>query len=129
MEIVRPLSLWLGAAVCGSFACTLIINPILGGDWSATSLGWIVALSVYTLFFTVPGSGLLCLSYGWSENRGLVELARQGLVVLLGAAVGAAMMVPLGGTQNVLTGLFYGTGTALAWVGLYAILYGRGQRL
>jgi hypothetical protein len=126
METVRGLSLWLGAALFGSLGCTIIWCVALGGDWSEIDLRMLLGLSIMTLFFTVPGSGLLGLAFGWTGQRGISVPLRRALLIPFGMIVGGALTLCFTPFQTALVGLAYGGATAIGWGLLHAAFYGRG---
>jgi len=128
METVRGLSLWLGAALVGSLGGTIIGNIALQGGWSEASIRMLLAIATTTLFFTVPGAGLLGLAFAWTRNRGLGLMLRLALLVPVGAVFGGALMALSGSVPVAIAGLTYGGATGLGWAMLHAALYGHARR-
>ncbi len=123
-QTIRGLLLWIGAAVLGAFGCTALANLALGGGWSEDDVRGVLALGLGTLIFTLGGSAFLVLVFAWMERWSMPPMARYGTLILVGAAAGAAVMLPFGTPASSAAGLAYGVATAMAWAALHRILFG-----
>ena len=117
---LRGLIVWLGAPLVASFLCTLVIE-IAGGDLSAFALRFGLGLAVLSLVFTIPGSALLALIYSGLENASVRRAWRLFALAPCGFLAGGAAMTASGNWSTIAMGAFFGTTTALAWVGLLMV--------
>ena len=120
----RGVSVWIGAAIAGSFGCTAAWSFILGGGITPYDLRVIVALALTTMFWTIPGSAFVTLAFAWTGGRSIAVPMRYALVIVLGAVAGTLVMLPFGGSSSLLAGCSFGASTALCWVVLHRLLYG-----
>ncbi len=111
---LRGLTIWLGAAIVGSFATTFGWFIVIRQPLDAQAL---VGFSDETLWFTVPGSALISIAFGILEWRGLRAPWRYITLVAIGAAAGA-FILSFGGEDAVGLGAAYGLVTTLVWIGL-----------
>jgi hypothetical protein len=123
MDTVKALTVWLGASVVGSLACTVILQVATGGHLSGDDLRVVAAIAAFSLIFTMGGSGLLSLAFGWLEHRGFTMLGRYAAIVCIGGVAGAAIMLPFGTSISTLLGSSYGLATACAWILLHRLLF------
>jgi hypothetical protein len=119
-ESVRGLSVWAGAAILGSFSCSLAMAAAMDSDFSRDALRDTYVFGLSSLIFTLPGSGLLMLAFAWMGQWSLSLIARYLCLVAIGGVAGAAILM-LPGVP--LWGFSYGSATALFWSILHAAIY------
>jgi len=122
-ETVRGLSVWAGAAVLGSFGCSLVLAAAIDGGYSKDALRDTYFVGFDSLIFTLPGSGLLMLAFAWLGGRSLPLIARYLCLMAIGGVAGAAMLMLGGLGRGALVGFGYGSATALFWSILHAAIY------
>jgi hypothetical protein len=123
MDTVRGLTLWLAPALFSSLGGTAVLQIIGNGPLSGSGLRFTLGFGLTTAMFTVPGSALLCLTYAWSEHRGLVPLARYGVLLVLAPVAGAVMLALPFGPPSMAVGAAYALTTACLWIALHRLLY------
>lgn len=121
MNHIRGLAVLLGAPLLASALCTTVWELSAGGsmaNWRA-----IVGIGLAALIFTIAGSTFLTLLFAGMVTRPTVQ--RYFILVLVGATVGAAIMLVLGtSTIGTTAGTIYGAVTSCFWVGLHRMIYG-----
>ena len=112
---VRGLTIWLGAALIGSIVGTTGLQLISRGGWAEDEIRLLIRIGLITLFFTVPGSAFLFLSYGCLARFRAGENFRYPILVLWGGLAGAFITSFM---HSPALGAGYGIATALTWVAL-----------
>jgi hypothetical protein len=78
----------------------------------ASDIRLVLEFSLFTLLWTVPGSGLLVLTFNWTRGRAHLAL-RYAVVLLVGCTAGLVLMRG--------PGFLYGATTALAWIATHLV--------
>jgi len=125
LDTMRGISLWLGAALIGSFASSAALTACLTAGWTGSERWSLLGLSIISLLWTVPTSAVVMLAFAWPGWSGTSVGLRRIMLVPVGALAGPAIMMLGESSVAPLFGCVYGAVVASAWSGLHWALYGR----
>lgn len=126
-HVARYIALVVLSAFIGSGLATMMWVAWKGGTGAPNPAGFVMGMTLTTMFFTVPGAVMLMGLQAGLIERGIGVLWRSGLLLLFAALAGAAVLSVLSFRLAAL-GSAYALSTAFVLLALQRLLKRTAQR-